>query len=63
VLDFIYHPFFFTINTMGRQLTTLQFFQLLAPQTLALVAAAIHCALCEYTTGKKVIFMFSQDKH
>jgi len=42
VLDLIYHQFFFTTNNLGQQLTTSQFFQLLAPQTLALVAAAIH---------------------
>jgi len=62
VLDVIYHQFFFTANSLGRQPTTSQFFQPLAPQTLALVAAAIHCALSEYATGKKVTVMFSQDE-
>ena len=63
VLDLIYHQFFFTVNSLGRQPTTSQFFQPLAPQTLALVAAAIHCALSEYATEKKVTFMFSQDEY
>ena len=63
VLDLIYHQFFFTANSLGRQPTTSQFFQPLAPQTLALVAAAIHCALSEYATGKKVTVMFSQDEY
>jgi len=45
VLDLIYHQLFFTANSLGRQPTTLQYFQPLASQTLALAAAAIHCAL------------------
>jgi len=63
VLDIIYHQFFFTANSLGRQPTTSQFFQPLAPQTLALVATAIHCALSEYATGKKITVMFSQDEY
>jgi len=63
VLDLIYYQSFFTANSLGRQLTTSQFFQPLAPQMLALVAAAIHCALSEYAMGKKVTVMFSQDKY
>jgi len=63
VLDLIYHQFFFTANSLGRQPTTSQFFQPLAPQTLALVAAAIHCALSEYAARKKVTVMFSQDEY
>jgi len=63
VLDLIYHQFFFTANSLGRQLTTSQFFQLLTPQMLALVAAAILCALSEYATEKKVIVMFSQNEY
>jgi hypothetical protein len=63
VLDLIYHQFFFTTNSLGRQLTTSQYFQPLAPQTLALVAAAIHCALSEYTTGKKATVMYSRDAY
>jgi len=63
VLDLIYHQFFFTANSLGRQPTTSQYFQPLAPQTLALVAAAIHCALSEYATGKKATGMFSQDEY
>jgi len=31
VLDLIYHQFFFTANSLGRQPTTSQFFQPLAP--------------------------------
>jgi hypothetical protein len=50
VLDLIYHQFFFIANSFGRQPTTSQFFQPLTQQTLALVAAAIHCALSEYAT-------------
>jgi hypothetical protein len=63
VLDLIYNQFFFTANSLGRQLTISQFFQLLTPQTLALVTTAIHRALSEYATGKKVTVMFSQDEY
>jgi len=63
VLDSIYHQFLFTVNNLGWRPTTSQFFQLLALQTLALVATAIHCALSEYATGKKVRVMFSQDEY
>jgi len=42
VLDLIYHQFFFTANNLDRQPTTSQCIQYLAPQPLALVAAAIH---------------------
>jgi hypothetical protein len=63
VLDLIYHQFFFTANSLGRQPTTSQYFQPLAPQTLALVAAAIQCALSEYPSGKKATVMFSQDEY
>jgi len=63
VLDLIYHQFFFTANSLGRQPTTSQYFQPLAPQTLALAAAAIHCALSEYASGKKATVMFSQDEY
>jgi hypothetical protein len=47
VFDLIYHQFFFPANSLGRQPTTSQYFHPLAPQTLALVAAAIHCTLSE----------------
>jgi len=50
VLDLIYHQFFFTANSLGRQLTTSHFFQPLAPQTLVLVVAGIDGALSEYAT-------------
>ena len=63
VLDLIYHQFFFTASSLGRQLTTLQFCQPLTPQTLALVAVAIHCVLSEYVTGKKVTFMSSLEEY
>jgi hypothetical protein len=63
VLDLIYHQFFFTANSLGCQPTTSQYFQPLVPQTLALVAAAIHCALSEYASGKKATVMFSQDEY
>ena len=63
VLDLKYHQFFFTTNSLGRQPTTSKFIQPLTPQTLALVAAAIHCALSESATGKKVTVMFSQDEY
>jgi len=63
VLDLIYHQFDFTADILGQQPTTLQFFQPLTPQTLALVATAIDCALSEYATGKKVTVMFSQEEY
>jgi len=63
VLDFTYYQFFFTTNSLGRQPITLQYFQPLAPKTLALGATAIHCTLSEYTSGKKATVMFSQDEY
>jgi hypothetical protein len=63
VLDLIYHQFFFTANSLGHQPTTSQYFQPLTPQTLLLVATAIHCALSAYATGKKATVMFSQDEY
>ena len=63
VLDLIYHQFSFTANSLGRQPMTSQYFQRLAPQTSALVAAAIHCALSEYAGGKKATVRFSQDEY
>jgi hypothetical protein len=63
VLDSIYLQFFLTTNSLGRQPTTLQFFEPLTLQTLALVAAAIHCAPSEYATGNKVKVMFSPDEY
>ena len=58
MLDLIYNQILFNVNSLGWQLTTSQFFQPLTPLTSALVAAAIHCALSEYATGKKVTDMF-----
>ena len=63
VLDPIYHQFFITANSLGRQPMTSQYFQPLAPQTLALIATAIHCVLSGYATGKKATVMFSQDEY
>jgi hypothetical protein len=63
VLDLIYHQFFLTANSVGRQPTTSQYFQPLAPQTLVLAAAAIHCTLSKYASGKKATVMFSQDEY
>ena len=63
VLDLIYHQLFITDNSLERQRPTSQFIQLRTPQTLALVAAAIHCILSKYATGKKVTVMFSQDEY
>ena len=63
VLDLIYHQFFFTANSLGPQPTTSQYFQPLAPQTSALAATAIHCALSEYASGTKATVMFSQDEY
>jgi hypothetical protein len=63
VFDIIYHQFRFTANSLGRQPTTSQLFQPLTVQTLALVAAAIHCTLSKYATGKMVTVMFSQDEY
>jgi len=63
VLDLIYHQFFFTANSLGHQPSTSQDFHPLAPQTLALAAAVIHCALSEYASGKKATVMFSQDEY
>jgi len=63
VLDLIYHQFFFTTNSLGRQPTTSQFLQPHTLWTSALDAAAIHCVLSEYATGTKVTVMFSQDEY
>ena len=63
VLDPIYHQFIFTANSLGSQPTTSQYFQHLAPQTLALAATAIHCALSEYASGMKAMVMFLQDEY
>jgi hypothetical protein len=63
VFDLIYHQFLFTANCLGCQSTTSQFFHPLTRQILPLVATAIHCALFEYATGKKVIAKFSEDEY
>jgi hypothetical protein len=63
VVDLIYYHMFFTASSLGRQPTSLQFFPLLTLQQFTLVPTAIHCALSEYATGKKVTVMFSQDEY
>jgi hypothetical protein len=63
VLDLIYHQFFFTVNSLGHQPITYQYFQPLTPQTIVLAAAAIHCVLSKYASGKKATVMFSQDEY
>jgi hypothetical protein len=63
VLDLIYHQFFFTTNRLGCKPTTSHYYQPLPPQTLALAAAASHCALSEYASGKKATCMYSQDDY
>jgi len=63
VVDLIYQQYFFTATSLGYQPTTSQYFQPLAPQTLVLPAAAIHCTLSEYASGKKGTVMFSQDEY
>jgi len=61
VLDVIYHQFFFTANILEWQSTTSQFFQPLAPQTVACVAVAIHSMLSQYATGKQDMVRISHD--
>ena len=63
VLDTLYHHFCFTGNSLGREPNTSQFFQPLTLQLLVVVAAAIHCGLYVYATGKKLTVMFSQDEY
>ena len=63
VLDLIYHQFFFTTKRLGRQPLTSQYFQPLVPQTLALAATAIHCALSEYASGRMATVEFAQDEY
>lgn len=58
VLDQICHHFFLNTNSLQCQPTTSQFIKPLAQQILALVAAAIHCTLFEYASGKKTTFVF-----
>jgi hypothetical protein len=63
LLDLVYCQFFITANRLGRQPTRSQYFQPLTPETLALVAAAIHCTLSEYATGKQATVIFSQHEY
>jgi len=59
----MYHQFFFTVNRLGRQPITLQHSQPLSLQTLALVATAILCVLCEYASGMKDTEMLTQEEY
>jgi hypothetical protein len=63
VHDLIYHEFSFRANTLGRPPTTSLIFHPLTPQTLVLVAAAIHCMLSECATEKKGTVLFSEDEY
>jgi hypothetical protein len=63
VPDLIYCQFFFTTNSLGRQPSTSQYFQPLAPQTLVLVAAAIQCTLSAYARGKAAMVKFFQEEY
>jgi len=63
VLDLINHQFLFTTNSLGCQPMTSQYFKPLVPHTLALAAAANHCALSEYASGKTTAVLFSQDEY
>jgi len=63
VLDLIYHQFLFITNSLGHRPTTSQYFQPVVPQTSALAASAVHCALSEYASGMKATVMFSQDEY
>ena len=63
VLDLIYHHFLFIANNLRHQSIIFQYFQHFTLQTVVLTAAVIHCALSEYTSGKKAKVMFSQDEY
>jgi len=63
VLDLICHRFSFTANSMVPLPTTSQYVQPLAPQTLELVATAIHRELSEYASGMTATGMISQDEY
>jgi len=63
VLDPIYHQFFFTANSLGRQPMPSQYSQPLTLQTLALAAKAIQFALSESASGKTATVMSSQDEY
>ena len=63
VLNRIYHRFFLHCNSLGHQPMTSQYFKPLAPQTVAMVAAAIHWAQSDYGSQKKATVMFSHDEY
>jgi len=63
VLDLIHYQLFFSASSLGQQPTSCQYLEPLPPQTLPLVAAAIHSALSEYASGKTATVMFSQDEY
>jgi len=56
-LDFIYHQFFFTANSLVCQPTASQFIQQLVLRSLVLVAEVIDCVLSEYATEKTTTIM------
>jgi hypothetical protein len=63
ILDLIYHIFFFTVNSLGRLPHTAKYFDPVSPWTLAIAAAAIHCALSDYEQGTKVTTNFAQEDY
>jgi len=63
VLYLIYHPFFFTANSLGYQSTSSQSFKPLPLQTSSLANAAIDCMLCEYAIAKNVTVVSSHDEY
>ena len=61
--DLICYQLFFSANGLGHQPTTLQFFQLVAPQTLPLAATTRNCVLSEYSIWKMASDKCSQDEY
>jgi hypothetical protein len=61
VCDLMSHQYFLPANSIGCHPTTWQYFQSRTAQTLALAAAAIHCAPSEYASGRMSAIMFSHD--
>jgi len=59
----MYHPYSFTTNPLGCQSTSSQYFHPFALQSFDLAAAAIHCTLAEYASGKQATVMFSQAEY
>jgi len=63
VIDLTFHHFLFTAKGFWCQPTASQYFQPLIPQTLALAANAIHCAVSDYASGIMAKVIFSQDEY